>query len=55
MHLNNPFGDCEPQAGSALYSRGRVVDLPKFLENALLISGRDAGPSVDHLNQKAVV
>ena len=49
--LREPFGDGEPQAGTALHrlaARSRVY-LLEFLEDARLVGRGDADAGVDHL------
>ena len=44
--------DREPETGSAVLPRRRVVDLPEILEHLLVILDRDADPGVADRNRR---
>jgi len=46
VHLDDPFGDGQSQAGAALLARNRIVGLLKFLKQLGLIGCGDARSGV---------
>ena len=43
MHLNDPLGDGQSQAGAAFLARNRIIGLLKLLKQVRLIGSRNAG------------
>src|SRR5579862_409729 len=55
MHLDDPLGDGEAEAGAALRLGRRIVGLMEFIENPLLLARGDAGPGIAHRNIEEAV
>src|SRR6516165_11372664 len=55
MHLNDPFGDGQSQAGSTLLARDRIVGLLKLLKQLGLIGSGDAGSGVTDRDMECAI
>src|SRR4029079_12236632 len=55
MQFDDTFCNREAETGATLHAGVCAVNLAKFLEDAFLISRRDAGPSVGHQDKEALI
>ena len=55
IHLDRPFGDSKPEAGSAAFSRSRLIDTKEAVENPLAVLGGDARTLIDDLDKCVAV